>query len=506
MIRSAGILMHITSLPSPYGVGTMGKAAREFVDFLAASGQLYWQILPAGPTGFGNSPYQALSSYAGNPYLIDLDDLIEEGLLTKEEVKEVKWQKNKTQVDFGILYNERYKILRLAAGRLASAHPKEYLDFLRSEKSWLRDYAVFMAIKNDRKGAAWLSWPKELRIHNSDTVRQEAERLKEDVIFYERMQYLFFRQFRALKKYANDRGILLMGDLPFYVAADSIDVWSHPEQFDINDNYEMTFVSGFPADGGNPKGQKWGNPLFNWNRMRNEGYSWWIDRMAFQTMMYDAIRIDHFQGYEKFFAIPANDPDAVNGHFEKGPGLELFRKMEERLGKITIILEDLGQLTPEFLQMVKDSGYPGMRILEYAFDPNDPGSLYMPFQYEKNTVVYTGTHDNDTLAGWLKDPANKARVERVTKYFGLTKTEGLTWGILRGAYASTSDLAIIQMQDILGLDSRSRMNDPAGTIQPWTWRAQPGVFTKEISSRLKEMMLLYCRNNWNAVVKAPEEK
>ncbi len=505
MIRSAGILMHITSLPSPYGIGTMGKEAREFVDFLAESGQLFWQILPIGPTGFGNSPYQSLSSYAGNPYLIDLDELVEEGLLTKEEVSSVKWYKKETVVDFGILYEERFKILKKATDRLSSKHPQDYLDFIQKEKDWVRDYAVFMAIKKEQKGKAWLTWPKELRIHNSDAVRMEAERLKEDVIFYERIQYLFYKQFLSLRKYANDKGIQIMGDLPFYVASDSIDVWSHPEQFDMNDNYEMTFVSGFAPDGGNPKGQKWGNPLFNWNHMRNEGYNWWIERMRHQTRLFDAIRIDHFRGYESFFAIPANDPDATNGHFEKGPGLDLFKKMEERLGKLQIIVEDLGQLTPEFLQMVKDSGYPGMRILEYAFDPNDPGSIYMPFQYEKNTVVYTGTHDNDTLMGWKNDPNQKARIERVTKYLGLHAKEGFVWGMLRGAYASNSDLAIVQMQDVLELGSEARMNDASGHSTPWTWRCKKGAFTEKQSAKLKEMMLLYCRNNWNAKTD-PKEK
>ena len=500
MIRSAGILMSVSSLPSPYGIGTMGKDAREFIDFLAEAGQTYWQMLPLGPTGFGNSPYQSLSSFAGNPYLIDLDELAEEGLLKQEEIDAVEWQKKADKTDYGILYENRCKVLRKAADRLPLIHPEDYLSFIRRESSWLRDYAVFMAIKMDRKGETWLKWPKELRIHTSNEVREEAVRLKDEVIFWQRVQYFFYTQAEKMKKYANDKGIQIIGDLPFYAASDSIDAWSHPEQFEIDSNYEMTFVSGMAPDGGNPKGQKWGNPLFAWDRMRNEGYRWWIGRAAHQMRFCDVLRIDHFQGYESYFAVPAKEEDAVNGHWRKGPGLEIFRRLQESIGHKQMIVEDLGVLTPEFLNMVKESGFPGMRILEYAFDPYDPGSIYMPFQYERNTVVYTGTHDNDTVEGWRKDPANKARINRAVKYLGLNKEEGFVNGILRAAYASVSDLAIIQTQDILGLGSEGRMNDPSGSIEPWTWRMEKNALTKTHAAQLKEMMMLYCRNNWNAKV------
>ncbi len=499
MIRSAGILMPVTSLPSPYGIGTFSKEAREFVDFLALAGQTWWQILPLGPTGFGNSPYQSLSSYAGNPYLIDLETLIEEGYLKKEEVEDVDWFVEETEVDYGIMYKERYKVLRLACDRLPLKHPDDYLEFLKEEGDWLKDYAVFMAIKDDMKGESWIKWPRELRDHRNPQVAMEAERLKDDVLFYERIQYFFYKQMKALKKYANSRGIQIIGDLPFYVATDSIDIWSHPEQFDMDSEFRLSHVSGFPPDAGTPEGQKWGNPLFNWDRMRNEDYAWWMNRAQHQLEMYDCLRIDHFQGYERYFAIGANDAPA-KGAWRKGPGLDLFRRMEARLGKQTIIVEDLGQLTPEFIAMVKESGYPGMRIIEYAFDPNDPGSIYMPFQYEKNTVAYTGTHDNDTLYGWLVNPDNKPRIDRAIKYLGLNDDEGYDWGILRAVYGSVSDLAIIQMQDLLMLDSECRMNDPSGKGKPWTWRMKAGALDKELALKLKEKMLLYCRNNWNAKV------
>ena len=503
MIRSAGILMPITSLPSEYGIGTMGKAAREFIDFLADAGQTFWQILPIGPTGYGNSPYQSLSSFAGSTYLIDLDDLIRDGYLKQEECDAVVWYKDIEHVDYGILYNERNKLLHKATDRLALRHPDAYLDFLRTS-SWLRDYAVFMAIKDHQKGKPWTQWPHELRRHNSDEVRRLAEECKDEVLFYERVQFFFFQQMKAMKKYANDSGIQIIGDLPFYIAADSIDVWSHPEQFEMNDRSEMTFVSGFGPDGAHPRGQKWGNPLFNWEHMRHDNYRWWIDRVAHLDSMCDMIRIDHFQGYNAFFAIPANDEDATRGHWRKGPGLDLFRQMEQRLGKLQIIVEDLGQLTPEFMAMVRESGYPGMKILQYAFDPNDPGSIYMPFQYDHNSVVYTGTHDNDTLMGWKNDKNQTARIKRAAEYLGLNEKEGFTWGILRAAYGSVCDLAIVQMQDLLELGSEARFNDPSGKSPAWTWRAKPGVFKKELAAKLKEKMLLYCRNNWQAKHPSPQ--
>ena len=498
MIRSAGILMPITSLPSAYGVGTLGKEARNFIDFLAESGQTYWQILPTGPTGFGDSPYQPLSSYAGNPYLIDLDELIEQGLLTKKEVNSVKWFRDEEETDYGALYSHRYEILRMASDRLAVKHPDDYLRFLEEERHWLRDYAVFMAIKKDRKGEAWQTWPHQLRDHNSREVQDEARRLKDDVIFYERIQYFFYKQMSALKQYANAKGIKIIGDLPFYMAADSIDVWANPEQFLMDHDHKISWVAGMPADDGNPLGQKWGNPLFNWHVLRSTGFDWWIRRAEHQFRFVDVLRIDHFKGFESYYAVPADDSDARNGHFEQGPGLDLFRTMEYRIGWHELILEDLGILTDSFKQMVKDSGYPGMRILQYAFDPNDPGSLYMPFQYIENSVVYFGTHDNSTLEGWIRNKDNAKRIKRAKDYLGLPANADLQKPMLKAIYASVSELAIVQMQDLLGLDDASRMNDPARNGKNWVWRMKKGALTKDLSKELKEWMLLYCRNNWNA--------
>lgn len=485
MIRSAGILLPITSLPSPYGVGTLGKSAEEFVDFLVDAGQTYWQILPLGPTGFGNSPYQPLSSYAGNPYLIDLDLLAEEGYLTKEELAAIEVE-DPEKVDYGALYEEKMEILRTACSRFPEVQPSDYFAFLRKEAGWLKEYAVFMAIKNSQKGKSWLTWPKELRDHRSQAVQELISSLQEDITFYERVQYFFVKQMLDLKKYANDRGIRIIGDLPFYMAADSIDVWTHPDQFQLGQDYSLQKVAGMP-------GQKWGNPLFDWDRMRQENYSWWIDRVRFQYRFCDLLRIDHFRGFLSYYAI---DAEGDHGEYHPSVQLEPFEKLTSEYGRYEMIVEDLGELTPDFMDLVKRSGYPGMKILQYAFDPNDPGSVYMPFQYDtKNAVVYTGTHDNHTLQGWMK--AEKARVKRAALYFGVPEKD-VDIAVMRCAYASPCDLAVVQAQDLLRLDDTARINDPAGGKDNWCWRVKKNAFTKELAEKLAEDMKLYCRYNWVA--------
>ncbi len=494
MNRSAGVLMHITSLPSPYGIGTMGKEAYAFVDFLAEAGQTYWQMLPTGPTGYGNSPYQALSSYAGNPYLIDLDLLCEEGLLEQEELEEINWGNDEEHVDYGKLYDHRFQVLRQACSLLPTKDPKEYFAFLKEEKNWLKDYAIFMAIKDDRKGEAWVNWPQELRNHKSEAVQQEALRLTDSVMFYTRVQYLFYKQLKALKKYANEKGIQIIGDLPFYIAADSSDVWVSPEQFVMDENtFQIKEVSGMPCDNANPNGQKWGNPLFDWEKMKNDGYTWWCERVKHVLQGCDVLRIDHFQGYHSYFSVPSSG-EAKDGHWVNGPGLAPFHKLEEQIGKTEIIVEDLGYLSEEFKQMIKQSGYPGMRILEYAFDQNDTYSLYMPFNHEKNSVVYTGTHDNSTILSWAKN--EKARASRMCAYLG-TDGKDVVDTMLRCMYASASNVAIAQIQDWLKLDDSSRMNDPSNGKDAWCFRVKKGALNSTLAKKMKAMMLMYARNNWN---------
>lgn len=489
MIRSAGILMPITSLPSPYGVGTFGAEARRFVDFLADSGQTYWQILPLGPTGFGNSPYQPLSSFAGNPYLIDLDDLAREGYLTEEELSALPVPDDPARVDYGMLYRTKTDILKKAAERMPLVKPDDYLPFVRENASWLRDYALFMAIKEEQQGKEWQKWPEALRDHGSEETQAMTAVLHENISCYERIQYFFFRQAKALKKYANDRGIRIIGDLPFYVASDSIDVWASPEQFELDENHALKMCAGMP-------GQKWGNPLFSWNRMKEDGYAWWIARARFQYSLCDLLRIDHFRGFLNYYAVPAGDENAEHGEWRDGPGLEIFRIMEKQYGRYEMIVEDLGELTPAFIGMVKESGYPGMKILQYAFDPNDPGSCYMPFQYaDRNAVVYTGTHDNNTMQGWMAQ--EPARAVRAAEYLACDAEE-TDLAVMRCAYASPCDLAVVQMQDLLRLDASCRTNNPGGGTDNWCWRMEKGALTDALSRQLAHQMKLYCRYNWVA--------
>ena len=488
MKRSAGVLMHVSSLPSPFGIGTLGKEAYKFIDFLGDAGQTYWQMLPLGPTGYGNSPYQSLSSFAGNPYLIDLGLLCEDGLLKKEEIDAYDWGNDAIHVDYGKLYENRYSVLKKACNRLSNKYQKEYLDFIQEEKSWLKDYAIFMAIKQDRNGQSWIEWPQELRNHLSNEVKEEAYRLYDSVMFYVRIQFLFYQQLKALKKYANEKGIQIIGDLPFYIASDSSDVWVNPEQFCIDKtNYQMLEVSGMP------NGQKWGNPLFDWNQMEKDNYAWWIKRVEHLQQGCNVIRIDHFQGYHSYYAIPV-DGESKDGHWVKGPGLKPFQKLEEVCGKVDIIVEDLGYLNDEFKQMIKESGYPGMRILEYAFEETDPYSLYMPFNHEKNSVVYTGTHDNHTILSWSK--CEKKRVQRMCEYLGGNQNDIVDL-MLRCMYASPSNVAIAQIQDWLGLDDTSRMNDPENYQNAWCFRIQKDALTTTLAKKMKRMMLLYARNNWD---------
>ena len=495
MIRSAGILMPITALPADHGVGTFGSAARDFVDFLVEAGQTWWQILPLGPTGYGNSPYQPLSSFAGNPYLISLDDLVEEGYLEKEDLVEMEDVEDPGCVDYGMLYNKKMAVLKKAADHMPFVKPSDYDAFLTENGFWLKEYAIFMAIKEEHNGKAWQDWPEELKDHRSEQVQNLIAVLHENISRHERIQYFFFRQAKALKKYANDRGIRLIGDLPFYVAADSIDVWSHPEQFDLDEHHEIKMVAGMP-------GQKWGNPLFNWEKMKEDGYSWWIERARFQYSLCDEMRLDHFRGFMSYYAIDKDSEDAWSGQWHEGPGLSVLQKMEELYGKYEMIVEDLGELTKEFTDMVKESGYPGMKILQYAFDPNDPGSYYMPFQYDDhNAVVYTGTHDNNTLQGWMKN--EPGRVKRAAQYLYCDE-ENVDLALMRCGYASVCDLAVVQMQDLLRLDESARINDPSGGANNWCWRMQKEDVDEDLAHNLADLMKLYCRYNWIADEKKRE--
>lgn len=492
MERGAGILLPITSLPSKYGVGTMGEQARKFVDFLVDAGQSYWQILPIGPTGYGDSPYQSFSSFAGNPYWIDLDDLNEEGLLEKEEYASIAWGSDASKVDYGLLYEKRFDVLHLACDRIPLVHNDEYLEFLDENRHWIKDYALFMAIKKEQGGKPVSKWCDDLRLRKQEALEEKEIELREDMLFYARMQYLFFHQWKKLKEYANNHGISMIGDVPIYVSEDSVDLWANPKQFQLDEDYHPTEVAGCPPDGFSADGQLWGNPLFDWEYMKETDYAWWKKRVAHQMKMVDVLRIDHFRGFESYYAIPADSETAKIGEWKKGPGIDLFYALERELGELNIIAEDLGFLTDDVIEMVKSTGYPGMKVLQFAFDSRDTGSGYLPHTYDKNCIVYAGTHDNDTILGWFND-APKDNVEMAIDYLHLDKKEGYNWGMIRGAYGSVANLAIMQMQDFLNLGSEARINIPSTSSDNWTWRMSNRALTKRLSKKIYNLTKLYGR-------------
>lgn len=469
----------------------MGKEARAFADFLAAGGQRYWQLLPLGPTGYGDSPYQSFSTFAGNPYLIDLDSLAEEGLLTEPEYAGEDWGEDPQRVDFGLLYRKRYPVLKKAVRRLLERKEPEYETFLAENAHWLPDYALFMALKDAGGGTPWWQWSEELRSREPHALARIGEELREETDFWRGVQYLFFRQWQKLKEYVNGRGIGLIGDLPIYVALDSADVWAGPELFQLDRELVPTEVAGCPPDAFAVDGQLWGNPLFDWERMEADGYAWWIGRIAHQLRLYDMLRIDHFRGFESYYAIPFGEETARNGRWRPGPGMKLFRAVEAALGQKDIIAEDLGYLTPEVRQMLAESGFPGMKVLQFAFDSREE-SDYLPHNYDKNCVVYVGTHDNDTALGWLDTVSLEDR-RYAMDYLKLTGAEGYHWGLMRGAWASAARLAVVTAQDLLGLGSGARMNTPSTLGGNWQWRAMPGVFTEELAQRLRRETGIYRR-------------
>ncbi|MGI6003705.1 MAG: 4-alpha-glucanotransferase [Lachnospiraceae bacterium] len=490
MKRAGGILLSITSLASPYGIGTLGKAAYEFVDFLREAGQSYWQILPVGPTGYGDSPYQSFSAFAGNPYLIDLDMLQEAGLLEKNEYAAEDWGRDLQRVDYGLLYQKRLPVLRLAADRFLEAPSEEFGQWQR-EQVWLDDYALFMALKEQHAGAAWTDWEEDLRRRRPAALAQAARENEEEIRRQKAIQYFFSRQWYRLKAYANRNGISLIGDLPIYAAGDSADVWADTALFQLDENLAPKEVAGVPPDGFTDKGQVWGNPLYDWESMKQDGYDWWVRRIACACRRHDVVRIDHFRGFAGYFAVPQGAQTAAGGRWRKGPGMDLFRAVREKCGDCRIIAEDLGYLNQEVRSLLQETGFPGMKVLEFAFDTRDGGN-YFPYTYPHSCVCYTGTHDNEPVSGWVQT-ARPADVHLAGEYLNLTKEEGYGWGLMRGAWASPADLAIVQAQDVLGLGHEARMNTPSTLRGNWQWRALPGVFTPELAGRLHHRMELYGR-------------
>lgn len=489
-MRTSGVLMHITSLPGPYGVGTMGKQAFDFVDFLHKAGQKYWQILPLTPTGYGDSPYQSCSTYAGNHYLINLPLLVEDGLLDYEQINSFDWGTQADRVDFGIQYQNRLKVLRLAYDRFQGG--EDFQNFCAENENWLPDFALFMALKEKFHGQSWYTWEESVKFRQPDAMAQATALLQEQIRFYCFVQYIFDKQWRALRDYARQQDVRIIGDVPIYVPYDSADVWSNPHWFQLDEAMNPTAVAGCPPDAFSEDGQLWGNPLYRWDLLKEDGYQWWINRLAAAGKLYDVVRLDHFRGFEAYWSVPFGDATAKNGQWIKGPGLDFMNTVKAKLPQLSMIAEDLGFLTQEVLDLRDDSGFPGMKVLEFAFDSREP-SEYLPHTYPRNSVCYTGTHDNMTMRQWFESASSDA-VDYATEYMALSQQEGMVWGVIRTAMSSVSDLCVIQMQDLLDLGGEARMNFPGTmTSANWTWRARDGFTGNGLAQRLCRLTRLYGR-------------
>jgi 4-alpha-glucanotransferase len=514
--RSSGILMHPTSLPGKYGVGEIGPEAYRFVDFLEKSGQSLWQILPIGPTGYGDSPYASFSTFAGNPLFISLDILIEEGVLNASDLADVP-DFPRDKVDFGWVQYWKFPKLNFAAENFLAHATKEqnaaFQTFLKEEKAWLEDYALFMAVKGhfqkiaDEKelfGKMWSNfWDKDIALKEPEAVKKWSKKLAKDIKIHKVLQFFFYSQWSALKTYANDKGIKLIGDIPIFVAGDSVDVWANKELFFLDQDGQQTVQAGVPPDYFSATGQLWGNPLYNWEAMEAHGFKWWLTRIKGMLKMVDILRIDHFRGFEGYWEIKASEKTAINGQWVKAPGMALFKKIKKSLGKLPIIAEDLGVITPEVEELRDAFEFPGMKILQFAFDASEAGASgdngFLPHNYTPNSVVYTGTHDNDTSRGWY-DAATEGEKAYVKKYLK-TDDGSAVWDFIRAAIASVSDMAVVPMQDLLNIGSEGRMNIPSTLGGNWEWRFFQKDLSDDLANSLKDLTKMYGR-----LPKDPQEK
>ena len=491
MDRSSGILMPISSLPTRYGIGTLGREAYAFADFLHTAGQKYWQLLPLGPTSYGDSPYQSFSTFAGNPYFIDLETLVEDGLLDQAELDAADWGSNPRYVDYGKIYESRFTVLRKA---FQKGYPgdQEAVKAFRAENPWLDNYALYMAVKASFGMKSWLEWPDEdIRLRKPEAVARYSEELAEDVAFYSYLQYLFYRQWNALRDYIHSLDIQIIGDLPIYVAMDSADVWAEPEYFQLGEDLVPTEVSGVPPDYFTADGQLWGNPLYDYDRMKKDGYGWWIRRVEGAGKLFDVIRIDHFRGMESYWAVPYGETTAKNGRWRKGPGMDLVGVLTQWFHDLQFIAEDLGFLTPAVHELLEASKLPGMKVLEFAFDTREP-SNYLPHTYDNHCVCYVGTHDNETVMQW-REQADRSSITMARRYLGLNEAEGFHWGMIRGGMSSVADTFVVQMQDCLGLGAEGRMNTPGVLGNNWQWRLLPGEANPALAKKLYQYAKLYGR-------------
>ncbi len=500
MERTAGILLPVTSLPSKYGIGCFSKSAYDFVDWLKAAGQSYWQILPLGPTSYGDSPYQSFSTFAGNPYFISLEALIEEGVLTEKECDGADFGSRPNDIHYEKLYKNRYPLLRKAYERSKISENPDYLRFIEENNWWLSDYALFMAVKDRFEGVPWNQWAEDIRLRWGNAMDYYREELYFEIEFQQYMQFKFYEQWNVLKAYANENGIRLIGDIPIYVAMDSADTWAHPELFQLDETLTPSAVAGCPPDGFSADGQLWGNPLYRWDYHRNTGYEWWISRLSYCFRLYDVVRIDHFRGFDEYYSIPYGAESAKEGHWEKGPGIDLFRHVEQSLGWHEVIAEDLGYVTDSVRQLVFESGFPGMKVLEFAFDSRDTGSAndYLPHNYIENCVAYTGTHDNETITGWFQSITKKER-QMARDYLcdQTTPDRLLHQSFISLIMRSSAKSCIIPIQDYMGYDNTCRINKPSTVGINWRWRLTEDELSEELKEKIHAMAMRYGRKNWN---------
>ncbi len=505
MKRNSGVLLSVTSLPSKYGIGCFDQAAYDFVDWLVSAGQSYWQILPLGATsheGACDSPYQAYSAFAGNPYFISLDQLVKEGVLTKEECESAELGADPARVDYELLYKNRMPLLRKAYERSEIYESEDYRQFIDENAWWLDDYALFMAVREFFSNLPFYQWPEDIRMHYGFALDHYREKLYFDVEFQKYLQFKFYEQWSGLKQYANDRGIQLVGDMPIYVSPDGSDVWAHPEMFQLDENNVPVRVAGCPPDNFSAEGQLWGNPLYRWDHHRDTGYQWWITRMWYSYKLYDVVRIDHFRGFDAYYSISAATGKAQDGYWEKGPGIELFHTLKAHLGERGVIAEDLGMMTDSVRQLVAESGFPNMKVIQFAFDINDIGGAneYLPHNYNSNCVVYTGTHDNETLYGWFAGLTKEQR-EQIRDYLADhdTANKRMYQKLIALAMMSAAQTCIVPVQDWLGLDNSSRMNTPGTVEDNWSWRLVHGQLTGEKAEEVLTITKRYGRVNWKAI-------
>lgn len=489
--RSSGILMHITSLPGSYGIGTFGKEAYNFIDFLVQAGQSYWQVLPLGPTGYGDSPYQSFSAFAGNPYLIDLDLLHDDKLIKKSDYENLDFGSDEESIDYEKIEKNKMPILRKAFKNSKEKYNNEIKKFKKENHQWIEEYALYMALKHRYNLKSWVLWDKDIKLRKEEAIKKTAKDLKDEINYNIFVQFIFYKQWGELKKYANKNGIKIIGDIPIYVAEDSSDTWANSENFLLDEEKRPKVVSGCPPDGFSSTGQLWGNPIYDWDYLEKTNYSWWIKRIRFNSKLYDVTRIDHFRGFESYWQIPYGEKTAINGKWVKGPGMKIFNRVRQELGEVQIIAEDLGYLTEEVKIFREKCGYPGMKVLEFAFDTREE-SDYLPHNYNKDCVVYTGTHDNDTVNGWFKN-TKKSDIDLAIRYLKLNKEEGYNWGFIRGALSSVGNLAIAQFQDYLGLGEEARMNIPSTLGGNWTWRAKKQDINANLRKKIYEITKLYGR-------------